>query len=126
MQSVCPIMHSLNISLPSSLLDRNFTGAHCAIVPWCPPPPGYAPLTGPHCNPQLVYINLSHFSCKDFRMVHNFNKRKLLFCSACSGNNTHIRTLGCTAGGSYWHSKKYPQTWTDSQCGLQKITAVIK
>lgn len=36
-----------------------------------------------------VYINLSHFPCKDFRTVRNFNKRKLLFCSACSGNNTN-------------------------------------
>lgn len=38
-----------------------------------------------------VYINLSHFPCKDFRTVGNFNKRKLLFCSACSGNNTNIK-----------------------------------
>lgn len=36
-----------------------------------------------------VDINLSHFPCKDFRTVGNFNKRKLLFCSACSGNNTN-------------------------------------
>lgn len=40
-----------------------------------------------------VHINVSHFSCKDCGMVHNFNKRKLLFCSACSGNNSHTRTL---------------------------------
>lgn len=53
MQSVCSIMLSLNISLLSFLPDRNFTGAHCAIVPWCPPPLGSAPLTGPHCSPQL-------------------------------------------------------------------------
>lgn len=45
-----------------------------------------------------VYINLSHFSCKDFRVVHNFNKRKLLFCFACSENNTNKRTPGCTDG----------------------------
>lgn len=53
MQSVCSIMLSLNISLLSFLPDRNFTGAHCAIVPCCPPPLGSAPLTGPHCSPQL-------------------------------------------------------------------------
>lgn len=47
-----------------------------------------------------VYINLSHFSCKDFRVVHNFNKRKLLFCSACSvpENSTNKGTLDCTDG----------------------------
>lgn len=28
--------------------------------------------------------------------------------------------------GSYSHSKNWAQTWTDSQCVLQKITAIIK
>lgn len=68
----------------------------------------YCPLVSPSswfCSPNrtslqpsTVYIDISHFSCKDFRTVRNFNKRKLLFCSACSGNNTHKRTLGGMEG----------------------------
>lgn len=72
-----------------------------------------------------VHINISHFSCKDFRLVHNFNKRKLLFCSACSGNNTHTRTLGGGVG-SHSHSRKWAQSWTDTQCVLQNISAIIR
>lgn len=94
MQSVRPIMHSLNISLPGSEADRNFTGAHRAIVPWCVcPPPNCAPP-----EPDLAAILnclyqpflISHARISEWAAI--FNKRKLLFCSACSGNNTHTHT----------------------------------
>lgn len=81
---------------------------------YCPMVSPSSPLCSPNrtsLQSSTVYINVSHFSCKDFKTVHNFNKRKLLFCSAYSGKNTRTRTLGGTAGVSYWHSKK----WLDSQ-----------
>lgn len=46
MQSVCPIMLTLNISAPASCPDTNFTQLLC-------PPPDSAPLTAPLCKPPL-------------------------------------------------------------------------
>lgn len=111
--AICPSHHAFPKYICAFLCARQklYWGTLSYCARWCPPPPNSAPLTGPHCNPRLLYINLSHFSCEDFRMVHNFNKRKLLFCSACSGNNTNThRTLGgCMAAGSYWHLEEWPQ-----------------
>lgn len=65
----------------------------------CPPPPALCSPNRTSLQSSTVYINVSHSSCIDFRTVHNFNKRKLLLCSACSGNNRHTRTSIGMVGG---------------------------
>lgn len=58
-------------------------------------------------------------------MFHNFNKRKLLFCSACSGNNTH-EDLGRYGGGFLLAIKEMSTDLDRQSVSLEKMTAVIK
>lgn len=116
MQSVCSIMLSLNISLLSFLPDRNFTGAHCAIVPWCPPPLGSAPLTGPHCSPQLF---ISTFLISHARI----SEQSAILINVSCFSALPVQGITHTRGpwevwyeweggwGSYWHSNKWSHSW---------------
>lgn len=89
--AICLSHHAFPKYISASLSPRQ--KLYWDTLSYCPlsSPSSYAllPLTGPHCNPQL-FISTFLIACKDFITVHNFNKRKLLFCSACSGI-THTR-----------------------------------
>lgn len=101
--AICPPPHhAFPKYIPAFLSPRQ--KLYWGTLSYCAPVSPSSWLRSPNrtsLQSSTVHVNMSHFSCKDFRMVHDFNKRKLLFCSVCSGNNTHTRTLGGMAAGGY-------------------------
>lgn len=87
---------------------------------YCPPlspPPSSAPLTGPHCNLQLF---TSTFLISHARISERSTILINVSCFSAPPVQGIIHTQGpCEVwgwgcGGPYWHSKKWPQAWTDS------------